>query len=95
MLTWLLLLVVVAGFYSFIIPGLCATHSIAAGVTYGLLASSAVMAGILACMNNPIDPNVRRFHEVGTSRIAYKAAMPSRSRSGVLTSISFSQPTFG
>lgn len=68
MLTWLLLLVVVAGFYSFIVPGLPRTIAVVAGATYGILASSALVAGILACVNDPIDPNVRRFHEVSCKR---------------------------
>lgn len=64
MLTWLLLLVIVGGFYSFVVPGLPTAMSIAAGAAYAVLASSAVFAGIVACWKDPIDPNVRRFHQV-------------------------------
>lgn len=64
-LTWVLLLVIVGGFYSVIIPALPNFWSIVAGVVYGLLAASTVIAGVLACLKDPIDPNVRRFHEVG------------------------------
>lgn len=71
MLTWLLLLVIVAGFYSCIIPGLSATFSIAAGTTYGLLVLFAVVAGVFACVDDPIDPNVRRFHEVRPGIVFY------------------------
>lgn len=64
MLTWVLLLLIVGGFYSLIIPGLSAPWSIVAGVAYGVMASSTVVAGVIACLKDPIDPNVRRFHEV-------------------------------
>ncbi|CAN0291327.1 unnamed protein product [Pylaiella littoralis] len=61
-LTWILLLVIVGGFYSIIIPALPNLWAIAAGLVYGLLATSTVIAGVLACLKDPIDPNVRRFH---------------------------------
>lgn len=68
-LTWILLLLVVGGFYSLIIPGLSTPWSIVAGVVYGVMASSTVVAGVIACLKDPIDPNVRRFHEVRCSRV--------------------------
>lgn len=61
----MLLLLIVGGFYSFIIPALPTLWAIVAGVAYGVLASSTVVAGVAACLKDPIDPNVRRFHEVG------------------------------
>lgn len=64
-LTWMLLLVIVGGFYSVITPALPNLWGIVTGVVYGLLATSTIVAGVLACLKDPIDPNVRRFHEVG------------------------------
>lgn len=64
MLTWLLLLIIVGGFYALVIPALPTALAFAAGATYFVLASSSVMAGIIACHIDPIDPNVRRFHQV-------------------------------
>lgn len=64
MLTWVLLLLIVGGFYSLIVPALAQVWAIVAGLAYGVLASSTVLAGILACFKDPIDPNVRRFHQV-------------------------------
>lgn len=64
MLTWLLLLIIVGGFYAFIIPALPTTLAVAAGFAYFVLASSSVVAGIVACRIDPIDPNVRNFHQV-------------------------------
>lgn len=64
MLTWLLLLVVVGGFYALIVPALPILLAIAAGVAYCVLAASSIVSGIVACYIDPIDPNVRRFHEV-------------------------------
>lgn len=69
-LTWMLLLLIVGGFYSLIIPGLSAPWSIVAGVVNGVMASSTVIAGVIACLKDPIDPNVRRFHEVRCSRVS-------------------------
>ncbi|CAM9103068.1 unnamed protein product, partial [Hapterophycus canaliculatus] len=66
-LTWMLLLLIVGGFYSFIIPALPTLWAVVAGVVYGLLASSTVVAGVAACLKDPIDPNVRRFHEGATA----------------------------
>ncbi|CAM9170634.1 unnamed protein product [Choristocarpus tenellus] len=33
------------------------------GVVYGVLASSSLLAGTIACKIDPIDPNVRRYHQ--------------------------------
>lgn len=68
-LTWVLLLLIAGGFYSLIIPGLSAPWSIVAGVIYGVMASSTVVAGVIACLKDPMDPNVRRFHEVRCGRV--------------------------
>lgn len=64
-LTWLLLLLIVGGFYAVIVPALPNLWAIVASIVYGVLASSTVVAGVLACWKDPIDPNVRRFHQVG------------------------------
>lgn len=63
-LTWVLLLLIVGGFYAFVVPALPTQLSIIAGVVYGILASSTVIAGVIACLKDPIDPNVLRFHQV-------------------------------
>lgn len=64
MLTWLLLLIVVGGFYALIVPALPILLAFAAGIAYCVLAVSSILSGIVACYIDPIDPNVRRFHEV-------------------------------
>lgn len=61
----MLLLLIVGGFYAFIVPALPQLWAIVAGAVYGVLASSTVIAGVAACLKDPIDPNVHRFHEVG------------------------------
>ncbi|CAB1098437.1 unnamed protein product [Ectocarpus sp. CCAP 1310/34] len=66
-LTWVLLLLIVGGFYSFIVPALEQVWAMVAGLVYGVLASSTVLAGVLACLRDPIDPNVRRFHQGETA----------------------------
>lgn len=63
-LTWILLLIIVGGFYAFIVPALDERWSIVAGVVYGMLVSATTVAGVVACWKDPIDPNVRRFHRV-------------------------------
>lgn len=64
MATWVLLLALVGGFYAFIIPGLPHIFSIVAAIVYGLLTAAAVITGAMACWIDPIDPNLRRFHQV-------------------------------
>lgn len=59
------------GFYGFVVPALPTRLSIIAGVVYGVLASSTVIAGVMACLKDPIDPNVRRFHQVRAMYIVY------------------------
>lgn len=67
--TWVLLLVIVGGFYSFIVPTLPKVWAVIAGVVYGVLASATVLAAAAACWIDPIDPNVRRFHQVGSNLV--------------------------
>eukprot|EP00903_Cladosiphon_okamuranus_P013911 g12939.t1 len=66
-LTWLLLLLLVGGFYAVIVPALPNLLAIVASIVYGVLASATVLSGLLACWKDPIDPNVRRFHQGETA----------------------------
>lgn len=76
MATWVLLLIVVGGFYSLIVPALPSVWAFVAGVVYGLLASSTIVTGVIACVKDPIDPNVRRFHQVGHVKGPRRLALP-------------------
>lgn len=67
-LTWMLLILIVGGFYGFVVPALPTPWPILAGLVYAVLASSTIFAGAVACIKDPIDPNVRRFHKVRAPR---------------------------
>jgi len=57
--TWGLLILMIGGFYGIIIPPLEELYQIICGIIFGASTVGAIWAGFMACITDPIDPNVQ------------------------------------